>query len=270
MGFQLLRFAGKLAPGALKILGGTGAAVGVGAAGTATVLNTVPGAKETFGQTAEAQAEARVDAGKFNRENGVLKSGILEQGWDQVLGRTDVASKAQTYSNKKIEKANEEDLIRLTKRAQGLDIDIPTLGNNESAASYKAEVAEALGLVNRTQAVIADGGQVQGPITQASVGQAEATRPGSVSQLQKRADIERAEDLLREANRDRLSQDRYLAQLEATNTRNANQFAIQMAQQQYQNRQLDMRDARDSRKDKMAIIAQIMKGLEASGRAFTY
>ena len=50
----------------------------------------------------------------------------------------------------------------------------------------------------------------------------------------------------------------------------ANQFALQMAQQQYQNRALDMRDAADQRKDKMMIIAQIMKGLEGSARAFTY
>lgn len=47
--------------------------------------------------------------------------------------------------------------------------------------------------------------------------------------------------------------------------RNDNQFAIQMAQQDYQNRALDMKDARLERRDRQSAIQQMMAGLSTLG-----
>jgi len=47
--------------------------------------------------------------------------------------------------------------------------------------------------------------------------------------------------------------------------RNDNQFAIQMAQQDYQNRALDMKDARLERRDRQSAIQQMMAGLATMG-----
>ena len=47
--------------------------------------------------------------------------------------------------------------------------------------------------------------------------------------------------------------------------RNNNQFAIQMAQQDYQNRALEMKDARLERRDRQSAIQQMMAGLSTLG-----
>jgi hypothetical protein len=47
--------------------------------------------------------------------------------------------------------------------------------------------------------------------------------------------------------------------------RNDNQFAIQMAQQDYQNRALEMKDARLERRDRQSAIQQMMAGLATMG-----
>lgn len=61
-----------------------------------------------------------------------------------------------------------------------------------------------------------------------------------------------------------------LQKLIADSNQTQGQFAIQMAQQNYNNRALDMREARESRKDKQLMIMQLMKGLSEMGRSFSY
>lgn len=61
-----------------------------------------------------------------------------------------------------------------------------------------------------------------------------------------------------------------LQKLIADSNQTQGQFAVQMAQQNYNNRALDMREARESRKDKQLMIMQLMKGLSEMGRSFSY
>ncbi len=56
-----------------------------------------------------------------------------------------------------------------------------------------------------------------------------------------------------------------LMQLMQQGQRMDNQFAVQMAQQDYQNRALEMKDARLERRDRQAAIQQMMAGLATMG-----
>ena len=78
------------------------------------------------------------------------------------------------------------------------------------------------------------------------------------------------EAVTRDMIRHRDNQELLLAQLIQQGNTNNNQFALQMAQQDYNNRALEMREARDSRKDKQLMIMQLMKGLSDMGKAFAY
>jgi len=56
-----------------------------------------------------------------------------------------------------------------------------------------------------------------------------------------------------------------LMQLMQSDKRADNQFAVQMAQQNYQNRALEMKDARLERRDRQSAIQQMMAGLATMG-----
>ena len=56
-----------------------------------------------------------------------------------------------------------------------------------------------------------------------------------------------------------------LMQMMQTNAQNDRQFQIQQAQQNYQNRALELKEARLDRKDRQAAIQQMMAGLAQMG-----
>ena len=57
-----------------------------------------------------------------------------------------------------------------------------------------------------------------------------------------------------------------MQQLANSNADRRDQFAIQMAQQNYNNRRLDMQEQRAERKDRQAMIMMLMKGLAQMGQ----
>lgn len=57
-----------------------------------------------------------------------------------------------------------------------------------------------------------------------------------------------------------------LLQLDKSDRQNERQFQMQMAQNDYNNRRLDMQDARAERRDRQAMILQLMKGLAQMGQ----
>jgi hypothetical protein len=65
--------------------------------------------------------------------------------------------------------------------------------------------------------------------------------------------------------KERKAEDLQMLLLSQQGQRNDNQFAIQMAQQDYQNRALEMKDARLERRDRQAAIQQMMAGLATMG-----
>ena len=78
------------------------------------------------------------------------------------------------------------------------------------------------------------------------------------------------QDRALQAERYRDEQSLLLQKLIADSNNSQGQLALQMAQQQYQNRALDMREARDARKDKQLMIMQLMKGLSEMGKSMAY
>ena len=78
---------------------------------------------------------------------------------------------------------------------------------------------------------------------------------------------ERRQERITNERRYKDEQSLLLQKLIADSNRDSNQFAIQMAQQNYQNRALDMRDERDARRDRQQMLMQIMKGLSNVGQA---
>ena len=59
-----------------------------------------------------------------------------------------------------------------------------------------------------------------------------------------------------------------MLQLQNQTARNNQQFQIQMAQQDFNNRRLDLREARDEKKDRQAMIMMIVQGLQNVGKSF--
>ena len=280
-GLQLLKRTPQIAAGAGIT---TGAAVGI-----SNVAVNTPGLNEALGQTPEQQAKER--SGNFNRRTGEEDRGVITKFVDTVTGRdlTKVnpgdeagrsylqqASDARILTDNAVQDAKLKNARNQLPGLSGVEL-LP----NMTAEEYRTAVAQELENAKQALSIQARGGTIPALITAATLAGAEQTTPDSVmgqrryateqeNKRNTRADIIRGEERLDQSNRELRQERRYLREMAAQREQQANQFALQMAQQQYQNRALDMRDAADQRKDKMMIIAQIMKGLEGSARAFTY
>ena len=270
-----------------KIAAGLGITTGIGAAISNVAVHT-PGLNQLLGQTPEQQAKNR--AGNFNRRLSEEDRSPMAQFVDTVTGRNLTAPVSEEDTRSYIQKASDERILtdnaipdaRLkTQKEQLPGLSDVELLPNMTQDEYKEAVAQELKNAKQALSIKARGGDVPTTITAETLAGAEQTTPDSVmgqrrwaegqeNKRNTRSDIIRAEQRLDQSERELRQERRYLREMQATREQNANQFALQMAQQQYQNRSLDIRDAADQRKDKMMIIAQIMKGLENTGRAFTY
>ena len=291
MAFQVIPLLTRAGIGLLKAspkIGLTaGITTGIGA-GISNVAVHTPGLNEALGQTPEKQAEQR--AGNFNRKDGVEDRSLMSKFVDTVTGRdlTDSVSKEDARSY--IQKASDEKILKDNRKIRSdlknAQKQVPNLSGVDltekmTAEEYQTAVQQEIQNAKTALNIKERGGEIPGIITAASLAGAQQTTLDSPTVKRKlakqdleeantRQDIIRAEQRLDQSERELRQERRYLREMQATREQNANQFALQMAQQQYQNRSLDIRDAADQRKDKMMIIAQIMKGLENTGRAFTY
>lgn len=272
----LTRAAAWTAPKLLTAGGITaGVTTGIGAA-----IKNNDDIAEALGQTAEQQADNRLS--RYDRtkgEDGKLKSTLLEKAWDNVLDR-DVKSEVKELDDARIRQAVDDnyDIDGIRQKlgefgysSQQID-EYLTLGDQQTKGNYNRKVGEAQNLVNIGRKLSASDIDVAS-LPDKTIGgleKAYANREGGPLDTKRTAEARTAKLDAKEARRYADRQDLLLAQMQANNQQNANNFQLQLAQQQYQNRALDMRDAADQRKDKMMIIAQIMKGLESSSRAFTY
>ncbi len=255
---------GKLGAG---LLGGT-AVTGLTTAG----LNAIPTFKETFGQTNEAQAKnelynrTALPGEKINRD-GLEKFMDFFTGRDAgeierlALERDNARIKsnvAQTYNLEKIQK-NIKDL----QLSQDL---LPTLKDNQTQQSYTNKL-------DRAKQVIRDAtlAQVRYPGINLS-GLDETGLAKAVGQKEREKELKlEGEEKARYGDTRKDKSDAMILALmnqQAGNRRTDNQFNLQMAQQDYNNRVLEQTDRRNSRKDQREMLMTIMLGLDNIGKNF--
>ena len=243
MAVQLAVGAAQLAK-ALPILRGLAIGSGfsgAGVLGSAAVVrgvnDLVPGTRKALGQ--DDQTQARKRASKYNRATGEFQRSGVEKFMDFALGR-DLTARGSGEKASAIQKASNEDILEqvsteldeLNDRGGDGRIDIPELGNRQSAEAYRNAINRKLTLLDEAEGVEAlTGEKITGPVTKSKVSSAKATAPGGVLYNEKRDDILRLEEKLERAQNNKRSDDRYFQEMQMTRQQNANQFAMQMAQQ---------------------------------------
>ena len=281
MGWQIIPGLTKAGIGLLKaspkIAAGAGITTAVGGGLSAGAVR-IPLVNEILEQTPEQQAEKR--AGSLKRGSGELDRSLTEKWFDFFGGRDLTAvdpndpkgrSYIQKASDEKVLKNNSYATAKLEKALKQLPgLSKVELAPNMTEEQYKIAVAQELANYEEALRIKALGGTLPEKITSSTLAAAEQTTPTSATQQLERADNQRAEDRLDTKNRELRLERRYLNELEASREQRANQFALQMAQNDYNNRSLDLRDARETRKDKQLMIMQLMKGLSDMGKAFAY
>lgn len=270
MGIPLLAPAavglGKLGAG---LLGGT-AVAGTGTA----LLNAIPTFKETFGQTNEAQAKNE----QYNRTalpgEKIDRDG-LEKFMDFFTGRdaSEIERLALERDNARIKSnvAQNYNLEQIQKNIKNLKLSqdlLPTLKDNQTEQSYTNKL-------DRAKSVIRDAtlAQVRYPgINLRGLDETGLAKAVGQKEREKELKLERKEEARYGDTRKDKSDAMILALLQnqSSNKRIDNQMQLQMMQQDYNNRRLDLQEARDFRRERQAAIMQIMKGFSEMGKAFAY
>ena len=144
-----------------------------------------------------------------------------------------------------------------------LDDETLKIGDTETAENYKARLAglksagtanvNNIGIDDYDPTKIVDGMSTAGVV---QLGATQKTTNKGAEKEKAQNEVERKE---------RRSDNLLLMQMMQTNAQNDRQFQIQQAQQNYQNRALELKEARLDRKDRQAAIQQMMAGLAQMG-----
>ena len=281
MGWQIIPGLTKAGIGLLKASPkiGLGAGLTTLGGGVASAAATqIPVLNKILGQTAEQQAKSR--SSTLNRSSGELERSATEEWFDFWGGRDLTAVDPKDEKGRSlIQKASDEkvlannsyataELEKATEQLEGLSK--VELAPNMTEKEYQIAVAQELTNYKEALRIKQLGGKLPGEITAASLAGAEQTTPSSIIGQREDRDRLRKEERIETKNKELRLERRYLNELAASREQQANQFALQMAQSDYNNRSLDLRDARESRKDKQLMIMQLMKGLSEMGRSFSY
>jgi|5B_taG_2_1085324.scaffolds.fasta_scaffold25614_3 hypothetical protein len=267
MGIRLIPIAGY----GLASLGAGTLATGLGS----TLVSAIKPLSEAFGQTERQQGENE-DFDRTADPGRRIKRDFGEKFFDAFTGRdqSQMEKFGLDQSNKKINTAitnDGYDLQGITSALGTLELNkklIPKLNDNQSQESYKLEVERAQKAINAAQ-------------------EAQALYPGvdikgkdlsgiNLAVSQERKKEEKALQLKNDNRYGDTRKDKSdamilaLLQNQSSNKRIDNQMQLQMMQQDYNNRRLDLQEARDFRRERQAAIMQIMKGFSEMGKAFAY
>lgn len=136
----------------------------------------------------------------------------------------------------------------------------------ESAKAFEERLATEAGKLERIQSAL-----IQNPNLDTSTLGTNFTAGDVQIQAAKQARQEpwSPENQFIQLQKDKLKADKLqMLQLQNQTARNNQQFQIQMAQQDFNNRRLDLREARDEKKDRQAMIMMIVQGLQNVGKSF--
>ncbi len=220
--------------------------------------------RELLGLTIEQQAEEYKKRLKEDRSGiktwnaGDMFRDVLTPGTREDL---EEAAKALRVKDLNTDAITEIEAIRQTLGGTKIDTTDQALQikPNETAAKFKSRLA---GLVATGQQNIRNtgiSGYDQSKVTD-GMGLAGVAALGTKQTTDNTKEVTKKKDK-RYDDTQRLT----LMQLMQQGQRMDNQFAVQMAQQDYQNRALEMKDARLERRDRQAAIQQMMAGLATMG-----
>ena len=221
-----------------------------------------------LGLTIESQAEG------YSRRLKDDRSALKEWNAGDMLRdvftpgtREDLEEAARKLEEGRLNKAATKDreIIRQTLGGTSMNLSdsVLKLGENETADDYDARLAglKSAGTANVNnipiegydQTKVVDGMSSAG-IAQLGTGQKKTNRETTETKVQKEIERKegRADDLL-------------MMQMLQNNRQSDRQFQLQQAQQNYQNRALDLKEARLDRKDRQAAIQAMMAGLSQLG-----
>jgi len=181
--------------------------------------------------------------------------------------REDLEKAARALSEKRINQSTSTDreLIRQTLGNTSMNVseDALKIGEGETLDRYKARIG---GLTTTGQANVNNTG-IEGYDPSKVVDGMTATGVAQLGTQQKKVN---KNELKEENKAERLRQegradDLLMLQMLQNNRQSDRQFQLQQAQQNYQNRALDLKEARLDRRDRQAAIQQMMAGLAQMG-----
>ena len=181
--------------------------------------------------------------------------------------REDLEEAARKLETGRLNKGATKDreIIRQTlgNTSMNLSDSVLKIGENETADDYAARLAglKATGTANVNNIGIKDYDPSKVVDGMTSTGVAQLGTSQKSTNTTKAEEKAQNEVERKEGRADKL----LLMQMMQSDAKSERQFQLQQAQQNYQNRKLDMQEARYDRKDRQAAIQQMMAGLAQMG-----
>ena len=222
------------------------------------------------GMSAEDAAQREINAGQLKDDGTGVKEG--KYNWQDRFGgflggydQSDVESAAQRIRDTGLQKKIDQKYGTIGDELGGLGINTNYKGSvtgitetvlNNQIAGDTSKLKAALNYLGIDNA---DAGDLDPNVTATGIVQAGTKLKASnkkAAETKVQNEVER-----KEGRADKL----LLMQMMQSDAKSERQFQLQQAQQNYQNRKLDMQEARYDRKDRQAAIQQMMAGLAQMG-----